>query len=107
MANNEYIESLKHVIKRLHGCEAEWERTAPVHEVFRGQTVWKGEIEVFSLTGHPKAKRCYAWAHRAGPNNKDARAVTVLELPPVESPETALRASIVADSKKQKAAAKN
>ena len=27
----------------------------PVHEVFRGQTVWKGEVEVFDLKGHTKA----------------------------------------------------
>ncbi len=77
-----------------------------LHEMFRGQTVWKGEVEVFSLTGHPKAKRCYAWPHRTGPNNNDARVVAVLEIPPVESPETALRASIVRDFKKQSAARK-
>ena len=105
--NADYIESLKYVIKRLHNCDAQWERTAAVHEVFRGQTVWQGEIEVFSLTGHPKAHRCYAWAHKAGPNDKDARVVAVLELPPVKSPETALRASIVSDAKKQKAVQRN
>ncbi|MBI5395934.1 MAG: hypothetical protein HZA91_11610 [Verrucomicrobia bacterium] len=107
MANNDYIESLKHVIHRLHGCDSQWERTAPVHEVFRGQTVWKGEIEVFALAGHPKAKRCYAWAHRTGPDDRDARVVAVLELPPVESPETAVRASITSDFKKQKSAKTN
>jgi hypothetical protein len=37
---------------------------SPVHETFQGQTVWAGEVEVFDLVGHPKAKRCYAWAHK-------------------------------------------
>ena len=107
MANKEYIESLQHIIQRLHGCASQWERTAPVHEVFRGQTVWQGEVESFALIGHAKAKRCYAWSHRQGERDKDARVVTVLEIPPVESPETAVRVSIVRDFKKQKAAAQN
>jgi hypothetical protein len=34
--------------------------TVPVHEVFRGKTVWQGDVEVFDINGHPKAKRCYA-----------------------------------------------
>ena len=71
MANNEYIESLKHVILRLHGCDSQWERTAPVHEVFRGETVWQGDVEVFDLYGLPKAKHYYAWSHREGPADQD------------------------------------
>ena len=46
----------------------------PVHEVFNGQTVWHGDVEVFDLTGHPKAKRAYAWSHLDGPKD-EARAV--------------------------------
>ena len=107
MENKDHIESLKTVIRQLHGCEAQWERTAPVHEVFRGQTVWQGDVESFALIGHAKAKRCYAWSHRQGEGGKDARVVTALEIPPVDSPETAVRASIVRDFKKQKAAEAN
>ena len=73
--------------------------TVSVHEIFRGQTVWQGEVEVFDLNGHPKAKRAYAWSHREGKNDAGERFVAVLELPPVISPETAVRASIVSDSK--------
>jgi hypothetical protein len=56
-----------------------------MHEVFRGQTVWHGEVEVFDLTGHPKAKRCYAWIHREGLGEQGERFVAVLEIPPVVS----------------------
>jgi hypothetical protein len=73
-----------------------------VHEIFRGQTVWKGRVEVFTLTGHAKAKKAYAWSHLTGENDEGERIVTVLEIPPVESPITAVRVSIVADSKKKK-----
>jgi hypothetical protein len=76
--------------------------TVPVHEVFRGETVWKGEVEVFELSGHPKAKRCYAWIHKDGKDDQDERAVAVLKIPPVVSPQTAVRVSIVADVKKAK-----
>jgi len=84
----------------LHKCKAVHNATVPVQEVFRGQTVWHGDVEVFDLTGHPKAKRCYAWSHVDGKNDEHERFVAVLEIPPVESPETAVRVQIVKDSKK-------
>jgi hypothetical protein len=37
----------------------------------------------------------------AGPNDKDERFVIVLEIPPVKSLETAVTASILADSKQK------
>lgn len=86
-------------VEHLHKCSARHCATVPVHEVFKGQTVWQGEVEVFDLTGHPKAKRAYGWSHLDGPNDQGERFVTVLEIPPVESPETAVRASIMADAK--------
>lgn len=88
------------VIRDLHGCGSKHLETVPVHEVFRGQTVWQGEVEVFELSGHPKAKRCYAWIHKDGKDDADERAVAVLEVPPVESALTAVRVAIVADTKK-------
>jgi hypothetical protein len=86
----------------LHNCSPTWVESAPVHEIFRGQTVWKGFVEVFTLTGHPKAKKAYAWSHPEGPDDTGERFVAVLEIPPVESPVTAVRASIMADAQKRK-----
>jgi hypothetical protein len=80
-------------------CGAVYRQTVPVHEVFRGQTVWRGEVEVFDLNGHHKAKLCYAWSHQEGPNNQGERFVAVLEIPPVNSAKTTVRASIIRDSK--------
>jgi hypothetical protein len=77
-----------------------WRETVPVHEVFQGQTVWQGDVEVFDLNGHPKAERAYAWSHLDGEKDERTRFVTVLELPPVNSPETAVRVQIVADVKR-------
>jgi hypothetical protein len=69
----------------------------PVHEQFQGKTVWKGDVEVFDLLEHPKAKRAYAWAHLDGPKDEETRFVAVLELPPVKDAKTAVQASIMAD----------
>ncbi|MDB6065185.1 MAG: hypothetical protein JWR26_1393 [Pedosphaera sp.] len=87
---------------KLHYCGATWRQSVPVHEIFRGETFWKGDVVVFDLDGHPKAKRCYGWSQPEGPDNKGERFVAVLEIPPVVSPVTAVRASIAADSKKRK-----
>jgi hypothetical protein len=73
----------------------------PVHEVFRGQTAWKGDVEVFDLNGHPKAKRAYAWSHQEGPNDEGERFVAVLEIPPVKDAQTAVQVAIVAEAKKK------
>jgi hypothetical protein len=99
VANKEYIERLKMVIRQLHRCNATHLETVPVNEMFRGQPVWQGEVEVFTVD-HPKAKKCYAWSADQGKPNE--RFTAVLEIPPVQSPETAVRASIVADAKKAK-----
>ena len=97
MKRDDSIAELQAVILDLHGVVAEYVETIPVHEEFQGQTVWDGEVEVFELENHPKAKRAYAW----GTDDDDRRYVTVLELPPVTSPETAVKASIVRDYREQ------
>ncbi len=86
-------------LQQMHGCGARHVGARPVHEVFEGQTVWRGIVDIFELTGHPKAKRAYAWSHAEGKEDDKERFVTVLELPPVVSPETAVRAATVAKVK--------
>ena len=101
MANkSDYISRVQVAIMQLHNCGATWRKTVPVHEVFNGKTIWQGEVEVFDLAGHPKAKRAYGWSHPEGDDNKGERFVAVLEIPPVDSPQTAVKISIVADLKK-------
>jgi hypothetical protein len=81
----------------MHHCKAQHEQSVPVVEMFGDQTVWEGVVELFKITGHPKAKRCYAWSF---PDGKGKRYVTVLEIPPVESPQTAVRAAIASKAQK-------
>jgi hypothetical protein len=91
---NDYLAALRSVIWKLYQCGAVWEKTVPVHEVFQGKTVWQGDVEVFQAMQHPKAKRVYAWGYTEGDKTN---YTAVLELPPVESPETAVRAAIMRD----------
>lgn len=99
---SDYTARLQVAVSQLHNCGAIWRSTAPVEEIFRGQTIWKGEVEVFDLNGHPKAKRAYGWTHKSGKNDSQERFVTVLEIPPVTSPETAVKVAIAAEVKGKK-----
>lgn len=94
-----YISELRAAIRQLHGCQAYHAETVSVTESFQGEVVWQGEVEVFNLRGHPKAERAYAWAHDTD-NGK--RYVAVLKLPPVDSPQSAVKAAIVDEARKQK-----
>jgi hypothetical protein len=95
----DYILQLIQAIKRLYGCRATHVETVPVVEVFQGKVIWQGEVEVFDIRGHPKAKRAYAWGHATGEDDQARRYVTVLELPPVDSPQTAVKVAITAEIK--------
>ena len=94
-----YIPMLQQAIRKAHGCETWHVKAEPVKETFQGKTVWEGVVEVFALVDHPKAKLCYAWAHAEGDVGQEVRVVTVLGLPPVDSPLKAVQVAVVADSK--------
>ena len=99
-SKQDYIGRLRAIISQLHNCTAVYRETVPVHEIFQDQTVWQGDVEVFDLTDHPTASRAYGWSRRDDVKDETERFVTVLELPPVTSPTTAVRASIMAAEKK-------
>jgi hypothetical protein len=89
------IEELKAIIHKLHGVEATHRESVPVHEVFEGQTIWQGIVEVFDLKGHPKANTAYAWSHDTDDPENPRRHVTVLHIDPALSPLKAVRAFIM------------
>ncbi len=100
MASKEYIERLQMVIRHLHKCDAEHLETVPVKEVFRGRTIWEGDVEVFAVSGHPLAKKCYGWSYNEG--KPDEHFTSVLELPPVKSAHDAVKVAIAAEVKNAK-----
>jgi len=94
-----HITDLRKVIRELHGAKARHVESVPVRETFQDQIVWDGVVEVFDLTGHPQANRIYAWAHETDDPKNPKRYVTVLHIPPVVSPQTAVQASILQEYK--------
>jgi len=53
-------------------------------------------VHVFELEGHPTATRAYAWSSSVEGSTK-RRFYAVLEVPPVQSAQDAVRAAIVAE----------
>jgi len=92
------ITELKDAIRATHGRESLHVESIAVKEVFEDQTAWEGTVEVFDLVGHPQAKRAYAWRHRDGDENK---TVVVLQIPPVDSPQSAVKVAIAKQSTRQ------
>jgi hypothetical protein len=89
---NERLELIHKAVERAAECPATHLESATVVEGFRDQIMWQGVVEVFALDGHAKAKRAYGW-------QDGERFVAVLEIPPVDSPNTAVRAAIAANAK--------
>jgi len=91
------IEEQKRAILSVHGATARHVESVPVREVFRKLVAWQGIVEVYEIQGHPKAKRCYAWTVEDGGQLK---TTAVLEIPPVDSPQTAVKIAIAAAAKR-------
>jgi hypothetical protein len=92
------LPALLDAIKHLHGLDAKWIESVPVHEMHDGQTVWQGEVQVFEVA-HPKTTRWYAWSHESGPGGK-RRFHAVLGVAPVTSARAAVRVAIVVDARR-------
>lgn len=86
----------------MHGCDSKHLESVPVEEVFQGTTIWRGVVEVFSVTGHARASRCYAWSHRIGRNDEGERAVAVIGIPPVDSAQAAVKVAIASEVRSKK-----
>lgn len=92
------VDDLKRAVERLHHCQASLLDDVAVMEKFGEKTVWSGVVSVFEIKSHPQATKCYAWSSPIEGSTK-RRYYAVLHIPPVDSPEKAVRASIVHDHK--------
>lgn len=91
------IDKLREAVEVMHKCKAAHAGSTPIPEMFGPKVVWEGVVESFDIAGHPKANRCHAWAFTD--DKGEAQYVTVLEIPPVKDPRTAVQAAIVAKTK--------
>jgi hypothetical protein len=94
-----HIQELRDVIHYLRGGKAGHLENVPVTETFQGQTVWDRVVEVFQSKGHPETHGVYSCIHATDDPVKPKRHVTVLHIPPVVSPRSAVQAAIVQEFK--------
>ena len=92
------VEDLKRAVERLHHCQASFLEDLAVVEMFGEETVWGGVVSVFGIKRHPQATKCYVWSSPIEGSTR-RRYYAVLHIPPVDSPEKAVRACIVYDHK--------
>ena len=85
----EHLERLFAAVSAKYGCSLQHAGTIFIQdaELVEGAR-WSGAVEIYALTGHLQAGRCFAWVHGAGANS---RCITVLRIPPVNSPRDAVR----------------
>ena len=84
------LKTFEQAIYATHGAAAELAERVTVIETSEGETLWEGEVLVFQLQNHPTAWRCYCW-------EVDGEVTAVLHEGSVDSPDAAVRASIMAD----------
>jgi hypothetical protein len=97
MPETSHIE-LKQAVESQHGGTATFVQSVPIHEEFRGKTVWNGAVQVYDLADSPSgATRAYAWSY--GLPNGNRQFVAVLHTGPISGPREAVRAAIVAEAR--------
>ena len=101
MKKDNSLERLERAIERLHDCNAIHADSVPVQEIVDGRTLWQGIVEVFTLIAHPKAKRCFAWPHREGRLDLGQPFHAVLEIPPIDSPRSAVHVTLISAARKR------
>jgi hypothetical protein len=94
-----HITELQDAINKLHKARATHVESVPMREAHQGRTVWEGVVEVFRLRGHPMTNRIYGWVHDTDDPKHPKQYVTVLHVPPVVSPQTAVQAVILQEYK--------
>ena len=93
--------TLKDAIEAQHGGKATFTQSVPVKETHGGKAVWEGVVHVFDLAGNAKATRAYAWSSPIEGSDK-RRFFAVLHMGAIKSPADAVRAAIVAESRRIK-----
>src|SRR3954462_15384509 len=94
------VDRIREAIESRYTCKATHVGAERVTQLRDGEEAWYGSVEIFDLTGHPGAQRCYGWLQMAGTL---PTYVTMLQLPPVRCAKTAVRAAMVNGRQKKRA----
>jgi hypothetical protein len=98
------IDNLRQLIEKSENCRATHLTSSVVRERLEDakKPVWEGVVETLQLDNHPIAKRAYAWESPAAPTREkpEPEFTVVLGLPPVNSPQDAVKVAVVGAIKK-------
>lgn len=79
MLEDAQVQRVRQAIEQAYGCAAAYVTTLPSAELFPDL---EGHVDLFRLTDHPDATRCYVWPyHMALANVPGERITTILEGP--------------------------
>jgi hypothetical protein len=92
------LAKIQDVIWEMHRCASTHVESVTLDERVNGKQIWAGTVEVFDLTNHSKAKRCFAWSYK-DEKGEDCYCA-VLDIPPVTNPRIAVMATLLARAKK-------
>ena len=80
------VEALKAEVEARHGGTATLAQTVPIDRSYGGMPIWRGAVYIYDLEDSPSgARRAYAW-YALAPDGDELHVVTVLHLPPINSP---------------------
>lgn len=99
---SERIERIQRAVEQSEKCRATHVESLVTKERFFDAIVWEGVIETFKLQDHPTAKLAYAWERWKDGRKEDPEYTVVLGIPPVNSPNDAVKAFVAAGAKSNK-----
>jgi hypothetical protein len=82
------IETLKQTIHENHDCTVTHLQSVWVEETDGAETLWTGQVEIFEVQGHAKAKIAYGWWQE----DSETGLVTILALTPTLDARKAVQA---------------
>ena len=97
---NDDLLKIQAVIRTAHACDCRHHSTTLANERV-GKLSWAGRVEIWTLIDHVTARYCYGW------READGSITTVLQIPPVISPQTAVRAVLSERAKPQGSSPEN
>jgi hypothetical protein len=98
VADQTYIDALQRIITEIHGCSSEHWDTAHVREVIGETVIWEGDVEIFYVFGHPKARRCFAWVRERARLHQPVRFFAILDSTFIHSAEDAVKYARISES---------
>lgn len=93
----DYLNALESAIRMRHECSPTHRQTVFIRAKTKAEeTVWEGFVEEFELTGHKRAKKCYAWRHMESSDR--SKIIAILGNHFIDSAQKAVEAAIFTDT---------